>query len=436
MKVGLVSLGCPKNLVDSEVMLGILQRDGFIITNDEAEADVLIVNTCAFIDDAKDESINTILELAQHKDTGPCRALLVAGCLAQRYPRELMAEMPEIDGLLGTGRVADIAALVREVLARGERTVLEGAPGYLPGAATPRLLSTPDYTAYLKIAEGCDNRCTYCVIPGIRGPFRSRPIEDVAEEGAMLGSRGVKEVILVAQDTTRYGYDLYGQAALPDLLRRLAEIEGIHWLRLMYTYPGLISDQLIQLMAEERKIARYLDLPLQHASGRILSMMNRRGDSDGIIKLVEKIRAVIPDVTLRTSFITGFPGENDNDFQELLAFMKAVRFDRVGVFAYSQEEHTPAAALPDQIPDRIKQERREQAMALQQEISLEKNRAKIGAIIPVLAEGPYEGRSEADAPEIDGKVYFDNDREVRAGEMIEVLVTDATEYDLKGRLQC
>ena len=435
MKIGLVSLGCPKNLVDSEIMLGILQKEGHTITNNESEASVLIVNTCAFIDEAKDESIKTILELAHHKVTGSCRVLLAAGCLAQRFPRELSEEMPEIDGLLGTGAVVDVAEMVKEALS-GERKINTGGGlGYLPKAGTPRVVSTPKYTAYLKIAEGCDNRCSYCVIPHVRGPYRSRSLEDLADEGAMLTAHGAKEIILVAQDTTRYGTDLYNRTALPDLLKRLAALEGAYWLRLMYTYPALLNDDLIELMAAEKKVVPYIDLPLQHASDRILARMNRRGSSAQILKLMEKIRKTVPGVTLRTSFITGFPGETEEEFQELLDFIREARFDRVGVFAYSREENTPAAAMPDQIPDRIKSERRDQAMAVQQEISLEKNKGKIGKKITVLMEGAYEGRSEGDAPEIDGKVYVNNDREILPGEFVSVLITGATEYDLTGDLQ-
>jgi len=439
IKAGLVSLGCPKNLVDSEIMLGLLKSAGYTITNREQEADVLIVNTCSFINDAKEESIKTILELARFKEKGSCKAILVAGCLAQRYPEELMAEMPEIDGLIGTGSVPEIVRAVEDALV-GKKIVLVGKPGFLHCADLPRLQSTPHYTAFLKIAEGCDNHCSYCVIPGIRGPFRSRPVEDIVSEATSLAAAGVKELVLVAQDTTRYGADLYGRPMLAGLLKRLAGIDGLVWLRLLYTYPALISDELIELMSSEKKVCRYLDLPLQHASNAVLTRMNRRGNREEAVRLVEKLRSAIPGVTLRTSFITGFPGETEADFLELLDFMREVKFDRVGVFTYSQEENTVAAAMPEQVPEEIKAERRERAMALQQRISLEKNLGKVGAVLPVLVEdrakkpGEYVGRSEGDAPDIDGKVFIFSDLELKPGDFVQVLVSGAGEYDLTGAL--
>lgn len=433
LRVGLVSLGCPKNLVDSENMLGILLKAGFSVTNDEKSADLLIVNTCAFIDEAKEESVKTILELARLKEEGSCRALLVTGCLAQRFSGELISEMPEIDGVIGTGDIPDIAVAAQEALS-GKKIKIIGRPGYLPVAATPRLQSTPKYYAYLKIAEGCDNRCSYCVIPDIRGPFRSRVLADLVDEGAGLAAAGVRELILVAQDTTRYGWDLLSRPSLPELLKQLASIEGIRWLRLLYTYPALINDRLIETISSTGKVCRYLDLPLQHANARILKEMKRQGDSEQVIRLVEKLRAAIPSVTLRTTFITGFPGEREDEFTELLDLIREVKFDRVGVFAYSREEQTPAAALPDQIPEEIKLERQQRAMAVQQEISLERNRGKIGEIITVLMEGPGVGRSEGDAPEIDGKVFVHADKTPAAGEFAQVRITGASEYDLTGEL--
>jgi len=439
IKVGLVSLGCPKNLVDSEIMLGLLKNAGFTVTKREQEADALIVNTCSFINDAKEESIKTILELARLKEEGSCRAILVAGCLAQRYPEELMAEMPEIDGLLGTGSIPEIAGAVKDALA-GKRVFLVGRPGFLHCADLPRLQSTPPYTAFLKIAEGCDNHCSYCVIPGIRGPFRSRPVDDVVNEASNLAAAGVKELVLVAQDTTRYGIDLYGKPMLSGLLKRLAGIDGPVWLRLLYTYPALISDELIELMASEKKVCRYLDLPLQHASNAVLARMNRRGSREETVRLVEKLRSSVPGITLRTSFITGFPGETEADFQELLDFMEEIEFDRVGIFTYSREENTAAAAMPDQVPEDVKAERRGRAMALQQKISLKRNRSKTGTVLPVLVEGRskkpgvYFGRSEGDAPDIDGKVFIFSDFELNPGDFVRVLVNRAGEYDLTGEL--
>ncbi|OPX86700.1 MAG: Ribosomal protein S12 methylthiotransferase RimO [Pelotomaculum sp. PtaB.Bin104] len=440
VKVGLVSLGCPKNLVDSETMLGLLKGAGFTITNQEQEADVLIVNTCSFINESKEESIGTILDLARYKDGGSCRAIVVAGCLAQRYPQELMDEMPEIDCLLGTGAVPEVVRAVQAALA-GEKLCLAGAPGYLQETSLPRMQSTPPYTAYLKIAEGCDNRCSYCVIPSIRGPYRSRTIEDVEEEAQQLASGMVKEVVLVAQDTTRYGFDRYGKPALAALLKRLAAIDGLIWLRVLYTYPSLISDELVEIIASENKVCRYLDLPLQHASQSVLAQMNRRGSKEETLRFVEKLRSAIPGITLRTTFITGFPGETEADLMELMDFMKAVRFDRVGIFAYSQEENTPAAGMPGQIPEAVKLERREHLMALQQEISLERNKQKTGSVLPVLIEGihlhkpgVFVGRSEGDAPVIDGKVFVRSELQLAPGDFVQVLVSGASEYDLTGEL--
>ncbi|MDD4170382.1 MAG: 30S ribosomal protein S12 methylthiotransferase RimO [Desulfotomaculaceae bacterium] len=438
VKIGLVSLGCPKNLVDSETMLGLLKNAGFTITNREQEADVLIVNTCSFINEAKEESISAILDLARFKEAGSCRAILVAGCLAQRYPQELMAEMPEIDCLLGTGAVPEVVKAVQAALA-GEKLSLVGAPGYLHDANLPRLLSTPPYTAFLKIADGCNNRCSYCVIPSVRGPFRSRSIDDLVDEAKELAAGKVRELVLVAQDTTRYGFDLYGKPVLTVLLKRMAALDGLVWLRLLYTYPTLISDELMEVMVSEKKVCRYLDLPLQHAANAVLERMNRRGSKEETIQLVEKLRYQIPEIILRTSFIVGFPGETEADFRELFDFMKAIKFDRVGIFTYSQEENTAAAVMPGQVPEEVKAERRERLMALQQGISLERNKKKIGAVLPVLIEGRhlekpdvYIGRSEGDAPGIDGKVFVCSKRELASGDFVQVLISGAAEYDLTG----
>lgn len=437
LKVGLVSLGCPKNLVDSEIMLGLIRDSGFVLTNSEQEADVLVINTCSFIDEAKDESIRTILELARHKVEGKCRSLLVAGCLAQRYPRELLEEMTEIDGLIGTGSVQEIAGAIKRSLA-GERVLLVGSPGYLHNAEHPRVQATPPYTAYLKIAEGCDNRCSYCVIPEIRGPYRSRKMEDALSEAASLAGLGVKEIILTAQDTTQYGKDLYSRLALQELLAGMEEIEGLVWVRILYGYPTNITEKLIGTMAQSKKICRYLDLPLQHASDTVLRRMNRKGSRADYLRLVEKLRLSIPGITLRTSFIVGFPGETEEDFQELLDFISEVKFERAGVFVYSQEEGTPAAKKGGQVPEEIKIERRERAMELQQEISLEKNRGKVGETVTVLVEGArkageYEGRTESDAPDIDGKVFFSTDRDLNPGDFASVLIEEASWYDLHGK---
>ena len=439
LKVGFVSLGCPKNLVDSEIMLGFIKESGFAITSKEQDADILVINTCSFIDEAKEESINTILELARHKAEGKCRAILVAGCLAQRYPQELLLEIPETDGLVGTGFITEIAGAIRRTL-NGERVLLVGAPGCLHQAGYPRIQATPSHTAYLQIAEGCDNCCSYCVIPEIRGPYRSRKIEDVLDEAAGLVSRGVKELILTAQDTTRYGIDLYSRLALDELLTGLAEIEGLVWIRILYAYPTYITDKLISTMAADKKICRYLDIPLQHASDTMLKRMNRDGSRKAYVRLIEKLRLSIPGITLRSTFIVGFPGETEEDFQDLLDFMAQVKLDRVGIFVYSREEGTAAAKMDRQVPEDIKTERRDRAMEIQQKISLEMNQKKIGDTVTVLVEGIssedaglYEGRSEGDAPDIDGRVLIKSNKDLKPGDFVKVLIESASWYDLYGK---
>lgn len=440
VKVGLVSLGCPKNLVDSEVMLGLIKNAGYEITGREREAEVLIVNTCSFINDAKEESIKTILELARHKEKGRCRAVLVAGCLAQRYHEELLGEMPEVDGIIGTGSVSRMPEVIRRVL-HGERVKLVESPGYLHTGESPRVQATPGYTAYLKIAEGCDNFCAYCTIPQVRGPYRSRNPQDVLHEAAAMAKTGVKEIILVAQDTTRYGSDLAESITLAGLLAQLVKIEGIEWFRLMYTYPSLFTDELIEIISSSSKVCRYLDLPLQHASESVLRRMKRPWKSIDTTNLLEKLRTSIPGIALRTSFIVGFPGETEEEFQELLDFMREVRFDHVGIFTYSREEGTSASELPGQLPEEVKQERKDRAMTLQQQISLVRNTAKIGQSIVVLVETPdhtrqgiYVGRGEGDAPDIDGRVYFHSEKRLEPGAFVKVFVKEAREYDLIGEL--
>ncbi len=440
VKVGMVSLGCPKNLVDSEIMLGIMRQCGYSITPRKHEADVLVVNTCAFINDAKEESIEAIFEMAQQKKKGKCRALIVAGCLAQRYPQELMLEIPEIDGLVGTGQIKSIGKVVQMVL-RGEKVKMVGSPGFLPDAGIKRLRVTNRYSAYLKIAEGCNNRCSYCVIPSIRGVYRSRRLEDVNAEAKITVGEGVKELILVAQDTTYYGKDIYGKPSLPLLLKKLAGIKNLVWLRFMYAYPSLIDDSLIEVMASERKICRYIDMPLQHASKAVLKRMNRLFGRDEALLLINKLRCAVPEIAVRTTFIVGFPGETNEDFNELLSFLEEVRFERVGIFMYSAEEGTPAASMPGQVPEEIKFERWQRAMELQKKISLENNKKKIGKIIEVLVEGKkpgeqgiYLGRSEWDSPEIDGVVSIASPKDLKPGELIKVRVSGASEYDLSGVL--
>jgi ribosomal protein S12 methylthiotransferase len=441
LKVGLVSLGCPKNLVDSEIMLGFIKDAGFVLTSKEQDADILVINTCSFIDEAKEESIKTILELARHKADGKCRSVIVAGCLAQRYPQELLRDIPEINGLVGTGCITDIAGAISRTLA-GERVLLVGTPGYLHQADYPRIQATPSHTAYLKIAEGCDNRCSYCIIPEIRGPYRSRKMEDILDEAATLAGCGVKELILAAQDTTRYGIDLYARLALDELLTRLEDIEGLVWIRILYAYPAYITDKLIKALAAGKKACHYLDIPFQHASDIVLRNMNRSGSRDEYVGLIEKLRLAIPGITLRSSFIVGFPGETEEDFQELLDFMTQIKFDRVGVFVYSREEGTAAAKMSGQVPEGIKNERRDRAMKIQQKISLENNQMKIGETLTVMVEGIcsedkglYEGRSEGDAPDIDGRVLIKSNRDLRPGDIVRVLIKDADFYDLKGEMQ-
>ncbi|CCO09394.1 30S ribosomal protein S12 methylthiotransferase RimO [Desulforamulus hydrothermalis] len=439
--IGLVSLGCPKNLVDSEVMLGMLQKADFQITADQAAADVLILNTCGFIQAAKEEAIRYIFELARYKEQGRCRALIVTGCLVQRYHRELMEEIPEIDALVGPGQIGNIVAIVQSVLSDHAPKCHVNEPLYLYDEQTPRLLSTPSYTAYVKIAEGCDNRCAYCAIPDIRGKFRSRPMESIETEIRELVRKGCQEVILIAQDTTRYGLDLYGEYRLAQLIRRLGAIPGLSWIRLMYCYPNRFTDELIQAIADTPNVCKYIDLPLQHAADDILRAMRRPVTQQQSRELVNKLRQAIPDLAIRTSFIVGFPGETDKHFQELLDFMAEMKFDRAGVFTYSQEEGTPAAAMANQVHGRLKQQRYHRAMALQREISLAQNRKRLGQIMEVLVEetvdaakGVYTGRSVYDAPEIDGTVEIISPKPLNSGEIVKVKITRALEYDLMGEL--
>ncbi|MEG6615689.1 30S ribosomal protein S12 methylthiotransferase RimO [Peptococcaceae bacterium 1198_IL3148] len=438
-KVAVVSLGCNKNLVDTENMLGLLSERGYNVTANENEADVLIVNTCGFIESAKEESIQAILEMAKHKALKGSK-LIVTGCLAQRYKDELMEEMPEIDAIVGTGGVSNIVEVVEQA-AGGARVNAVCDPSSVTDTALPRVLSNPGHSAYVKIADGCNNRCAYCAIPAIRGAYTSKPMEVIEQEVNYLLDNGIKEIILVAQDTTRYGYDLYGQYVLPELVTRLTKLPKLKWLRLLYCYPSYLSDELISVIAKDPKVCKYIDLPLQHASDNVLKKMHRRGNVQQIKNLITKIRTAIPDVTLRTSFIVGFPGESNDDFQQLLDFMQEIKFDRVGVFQYSQEEGTPAAEMPDQIDESVKEQRYHSTMQLQQQLSLEKNKNKIGQVLEVLIEGEvvdqeatYVGRSHGDAPEIDGQVYFQAGTKIHAGELVQVKITDATEYDLIGVL--
>lgn len=439
--VGLISLGCPKNLVDSEVMLGMLRDANYHITNQETAADVLIVNTCGFIESAKEESIRHIFELAQHKEKGKCRALIVTGCLAQRYHKELMEEIPEIDALVGPGQISSIVDVIQGCLADGQRKAHINEPLYIYDEHAPRLLSTPHYTAYVKIAEGCDNRCAYCAIPDIRGNFRSRTLESVEAEVRKLVGQGVKEIILIAQDTTRYGLDLYGEYRLAELIKRLSPIAGLEWIRLLYCYPNRFTQELIEVIAQTPNVCKYIDLPMQHAADDILKAMKRPVDQQQARELIENLRSKIPKIVIRTSFIVGFPGETEQQFVDLLKFMEEVQFDRAGVFTYSQEEGTPAAEMANQVPEKIKEERYHRAMLLQREISLKRNQQRIGEKVEVLVEEVidaakmvYAGRSAYDAPEIDGTVEFTSPRTLQPGDLVIVKINRALEYDLMGEL--
>lgn len=435
-KVGVVSLGCPKNLVDSEEMLGILRDKGYVITSDEKEAEVIIVNTCAFIEAAKQEAVNTILEMAGYKSGGKCKKLVVAGCLAERYKDDILKEISEVDAVVGVGSFREISRVLDDLYRAGKSLVCVEPDG-CPGEPGVRMLSNP-YYAYLKIAEGCDNCCTYCVIPQIRGRLRSRNIEAVMEEAEFLVSRGIREVVLVAQDTTRYGLDIYGERKLAELLRRLDKTDGLERIRVLYCYPDGITDELIEIIGNSDRICRYVDLPIQHVSDRILKNMGRRGSIKDILELIGKLRAEIPGVVLRTSLITGFPGETEQDFELMKQFVRETQFERLGVFAYSAEEGTPAAHMAGQVSKRVKEERRDAVMRIQADISREKNKKRVGNVYNVLVEGVaddgifYFGRSYAEAPEIDGKIYFTSPCELKLGEFKEVRILDSDEYDLIG----
>lgn len=434
MKAGFVSLGCAKNLVDTEVMLGLMQQHGIELTPNPADADILIVNTCAFILSAKEESITTILNLAEYK-TERCRSLIVAGCLGQLYGKQLLDEMPEVDAVIGTGAWNRIIEAIEETLS-GRRVVLIGKCGIIYNAKTPRLRTTPNYTAYVKIAEGCNNRCSFCSIPLIRGRQISRPIKDIAAEVERLACEGVKEINLIAQDTTAYGVDLYGRPQLVELLRELVKLD-VHWIRILYAYPRRFTDELIDLIAAEPKICKYVDLPLQHASNKILKLMNRPDTRESIEELLSKVRERIPGVAIRSTFIVGFPGETEEDFQELKTFLQTQRLDKVGVFTYSREEDTAAYDLPDQITEEVMQERYHDLMSMQSLISQELNESLEGQELEVLIENRDEevpevvaGRSYRDAPEVDGLVYIENDGRSKAGDIVKVKVLAGFVYDL------
>lgn len=437
-KIGMVSLGCPKNQVDAEIMLAKLVAAGYEITPDESEAEAIIINTCGFIEDAKAESIENILEVSHFKTDGKLKALIVTGCLAERYMADIKEELPEVDVVCGLSGNNDIVKVVGNAL-KGDKTDYHGKKEDLI-IEGDRILTTPKYTAYLKIAEGCDNCCTYCAIPAIRGKFRSRKIESVVSEAEKLAKKGVKELIVVAQDTTRYGADLYGKPQLAKLLKELCKVRGIEWIRTLYTYPDLIDDELLDTIASEEKLVNYLDIPIQHCNSEVLRRMNRKGDKKTLEALIEKIRTKLPDVTIRTTLITGFPGETEENFLELCEFVKKAQFDRLGCFAYSEEEGTPAADFSDQIEKQIRVDRSEIIMNDQLSVTLAKNEAKFGTVQKVLIEGYddyikcYFGRDASNAPEIDGKVFFMSPHPLVLGEFANVQINDALEYDLLGEL--
>ena len=449
-----VSLGCDKNLVDSEKMLGLLNEAGYRVAQEESEADAIVVNTCCFIHDAKEESVETILEMAEWKKKGRLKALIVTGCMAQRYQDEIQQEIPEVDAVIGTTGYTEIVPILDEILAEAEASQKEAAVeepkeksfvnccpsiDLLPASlADKRVVTTGGYTAYLKIAEGCNKRCTYCIIPYIRGHYRSFPMEDLLEEARKLAEGGVKELILIALETTVYGMDCYGRKALPELLTKLCEIEGIEWIRILYCYPEEITDELIAVMKKEKKICHYLDIPIQHSEDTILKRMGRRTNRAELVSLVEKLRKEIPDIVLRTTLITGFPGETEEEFKNMVDFVDSMEFDRLGVFPYSAEEGTKAAEMDGQITEEVKESRRDEIMALQQEISADKAASRIDDEMSVLIEGYlyeddiYIGRTYMDAPKVDGNVFVRAEEELISGDIVPVRITGANEYDLMG----
>ncbi len=439
MNLLFVSLGCDKNLVDSEVMLGLLDEKGYQIVDEEADADVIVINTCCFIQDALEESIQTILSMAEYKKTGRLKALIVTGCLGQRYKQEILDEIPEVDMVLGTTNYDQIADAISEAL-EGKSEVLLADVDATPDIPDKRLVTTGGHYAYLKIAEGCDKHCTYCIIPSLRGRYRSVPMEKLLSQARSLAEQGVKELILVAQETTVYGQDLYGKKSLAKLLGQLCQIDGIRWIRLLYCYPEEVDEDLIQVIKEEEKICHYLDLPIQHADDEILKRMGRKTNRAQLVGLIDRLREEIPDICLRTTLITGFPGETEAQHEELLDFVSEMKFDRLGVFPYSREEGTPAAVMPDQVPEEVKQRRYDELMSLQQEIAFAEAKRMPGRVMDVLIEGKmvdenaYVGRTYRDAPDVDGLIFTETEEELMTGDLVRVRVTGAREYDLIGEL--
>lgn len=440
MNILFISLGCDKNRVDSEYMLSSLVQDGFTVTDDETRADVIIVNTCCFILDALQESIDTLLDMAEYKKNGSCRALIVTGCMSQRYQDEIRQEIPEVDACIGTNSTEDILSAVHQAL-EGKHFESFKPLDRLEQHPNGRCVSTGGYYAYLKIAEGCDKHCTYCIIPSLRGPYRSVPMEQLVQEAEMLAAGGTRELILVAQETTVYGTDLTGKKMIPELLERLNAVDGIEWIRLMYCYPEEIDDALLDAINRLPKVCHYLDMPIQHINSDILKRMGRKTNRQELLKKIARIREKIPDITLRTTLISGFPGETQQQHQELLDFVRDVRFDRLGVFPYSQEEGTPAASFADQVDENLREERRDEIMALQQQISRELNEELIDSRMEVMIEGrmadepdTYVGRSRRDAPDVDGLVFLKSYGELLSGDLVTVRITGYNEYDLIGEL--
>lgn len=439
MKILFVSLGCDKNLVDTEMMLGKLQSSGFEFTDDESEAEIVVVNTCCFIGDAKEESINVLLEMAELRKSGQLKVLVAAGCLAQRYKEEIQTEIPEVDAIIGTTAIDSIVEAVNNAL-NGQSVNIYADLNAKPVSGVKRVVTTGGHFAYLKIAEGCNKYCTYCIIPKVRGDFRSVPMENLLNEARELAEEGVKELILVAQETTLYGVDLYGEKSLHKLLHELAQIPGIYWIRILYCYPEEITDELIETMKSEPKVCHYLDIPIQHASDAVLKRMGRRTNQQQLRDMIDKLRKEIPDICLRTTLITGFPGETQEDHEELMQFVNDMEFDRLGVFTYSQEEDTPAALLPDQIAEELKAERQAELMELQQEIAFEKADEMVGQVLTVMIEGKiadeevYVARTYRDAPNVDGFIFINSSATLMTGDFVKVLVTDSNEYDLIGEI--
>lgn len=447
MKLFCVSLGCDKNLVDTEKMLGLLNDAGIQFTDDETDADIILINTCCFIGDAKEESVNTILEMARLKEEGCLKALIVTGCLAQRYKEEITQEIPEVDAILGTTSYGDIAEVIGRLfpeIVKEEKKEAHISDFHdlseLPKTESGRVVTTGGYYAFLKIAEGCDKRCTYCIIPYLRGPYRSVPMEELLEEARQLADKGVKELILVAQETTLYGKDIYGEKSLPRLLRELAKIPGIYWIRIQYCYPEEITPELIETIRTEEKVCNYLDIPIQHASDRILKRMGRRTNKEELKQRIADLRKAVPDIALRTTLISGFPGETQEDHEELMEFVDEMEFERLGVFAYSAEEDTPAYSYPDQVPQEQKEERRDEIMELQQEIAFEHCQSMVGKVLTVLIDGKvvdepvYVGRTYMDAPNVDGLIFVNGEELLMSGDFVRVKVTGASEYDLIGEV--